>query len=185
MRNNSSYFKVGKVSYMPLQQLVVDKRLSKLLSYLVDKLGVREADIIRALKLARKAVIVYAGDDQIVVLVPSQRLHVMPREKVVSIVDLYSLLEGRYRIRSVKVGKLPTDQQWYRVTIQHEKIECTCPDTIYNRNPLCVHKLAAIILAYLCKHAQLRWLENSIKQLRKITREKKSSTLKSYVHSQT
>ena len=106
---------------MPLQQLIADKSLSELLSYLVDKLGIREADVIRALRLAKKAQIIHISNKQAIVLVPSQRLHTIPREKVVPTADLYSLLQGHYRSRSVKVGKLPADQQWYRVVIQREK----------------------------------------------------------------
>jgi len=167
---------------MPIQQLVANKSLQKLLSYLVDRLGVREADIIRALKLAKRAQIVYATKDEIVVLVPSQRLHIMPREKIVSTVDLYNLLQGHYAIRSIKVGKLPTNQQWYRVVIQRGKIECPCPDTIYNRNPLCVHKLAAIISAYLHKRYDiLHWLEDHMKPYRKPICEK-TSTAKTHIH---
>jgi len=168
---------------MPIQQLVAtNKSLQKLLSYLVDRLGVREADIIRALKLAKKAQIVHATENEIVVLVPSQRLHIMPREKIVSTVDLYNLLQGHYAIRSVKVGKLPTSQQWYRVVIQRGKIECPCPDTIYNRNPLCVHKLAAIISAYLHKHYEiLHWLEDHMKSHRKSICGK-TSTAKTHLH---
>lgn len=154
----------------------------KLLSYLIDELGVRVANIVRALKLARKTQVVRVADNEIVVLVPSQRLYSMPREKIVSTVDLYSLLQGHYMIKSVKVGKLPTSQQWYRVVIQQGKIECPCPDTIYNRNPLCVHKLAAIISAYLHKRYDiLHWLEEYVKLHKKFIRGK-TSTLIAHVH---
>ena len=171
---------------MPLQQLIADKSLSELLSYLVDKLGIREADVIRALRLAKKAQIIHISNKQAIVLVPSQRLHTIPREKVVPTADLYSLLQGHYRIRSVKVGKLPADQQWYRVVIQREKAECTCPDTIYNRNPLCIHKLAAAILLYLRRRNDLlHWLETIAKPYGRLIREKKTPTSRSRAHDQT
>ncbi len=100
----------------------------------------------RALLLAEKAVIVVDEPRRLVIAVPSQRRGVMPPRRKTSHIDLESLLRGKYSLREAETGKLAEEQQVYMVEVTPSGASCSCPDTVYNHDPLCIHKLAAAVV---------------------------------------
>jgi len=122
----------------------------KAVKYLL-KLGIDNGRVIRGYRLAVRSQIVYFDKEKNVfhVLVPSQRLEKLKPAKLVTHMDILALAKGKYCQTLGSVGKLPIEQQYYVVKISRDDIRCECPDTIYNKNPLCVHKIAAIIRIYL------------------------------------
>ena len=112
-------------------------------------LGLRDSDIVRVVRLAAKSTIVRIGDEEAVVAVPSQRLIIYHREKIVEHIDLASLLSGRkYETTLTRVGDLPTSQQTYLVQIAQGRAYCQCPATVLGHAPLCSHRLAAAVKLY-------------------------------------
>ncbi|KSW11562.1 hypothetical protein CF15_01625 [Pyrodictium occultum] len=112
------------------------------------RLGVEDRDIIRALRLARRSTLVSINREA-VVAVPSQRLGLLPRERLVSHTDLLELLRGGgHRVTAARVGRLPEEQQLYLVRVTPSGASCSCPATRLAGDPLCIHKLAAAVLLY-------------------------------------
>lgn len=112
--------------------------------------GIENGRIYRGYRLAVKASIVYYDDEGVVrILVPSQRLGRLRPVKPVPHLDLKALAEGKYRQTVSVKGELPIKQQYYIVELTPNMIRCNCPDTVFNKNPLCVHKIAALIRAYI------------------------------------
>jgi hypothetical protein len=111
--------------------------------------GVPEDMARRALRLASRASIVRIGDDEAIVIVPSQRLGRMVPAHAVSHVDLAALVAGdQPRPRVTVVGELPEDQQFYSVHVRRDGASCQCPLTRLAGAPLCVHRVAAAVLLY-------------------------------------
>ncbi len=124
------------------------------------KLGFRDEIVLRALRLAKRSIVASMSSGWAVVIVPSQRLGKLSRERIVSHTDLYWLLTGRgYRVSSVRVGKLPVSQQFYMVRVTKRGAWCPCPLSRYSAR-ICVHKLAAAIVLYQRgRRDLLTWLE--------------------------
>ncbi len=113
---------------------------------MLEALGVEDDKARRALMLAERSIIVVDEPRRVVVAVPSQRRGKLPPARRVSHVDLGSLLRGEYRLREAEAGRLPEEEQVYMVEVSPGGARCGCPDTIYNKDPLCVHKLAAAVV---------------------------------------
>lgn len=112
-------------------------------------LGLRDSDIARVVRLARRSTIVRAEKEAAVVAVPSQRLLVYHKERIVEHVDLAALLRGgEYRTTLTRVGGLPVDQQVYLVRVSLDGAYCSCPATVLGHAPLCSHRLAAAVKLY-------------------------------------
>ncbi len=132
---------------------------------LLRSLGVPEELILRATRLVKRVQIVYEDENRMVLLVPSQRLEHLPREKMHSFIDLKTLLEeGRYAITVARTGKLPIDQQWYQVVLTRNGSSCTCPYTKIRRARICVHRVAALIVAAMRNRLDLVSWVKSISQ---------------------
>ena len=131
----------------------------------LHKLGVRDEDIWRALRLARRTTILSLGPDEAVLIVPSQRLHRLTRRHLETLLDLASLLQGEtLRTTSVEVGELPPEQQLYRVHVTRRGASCTCPATILGGAPLCIHRLAAAAKLYETgREDLLQWLPGAVR----------------------
>jgi len=129
------------------------------------RLGVSDRDALRALRLSKRSVVARLNRDQAVVLVPSQRLGMLPREKTVAHVDLAELLRGGYAVTEARVGKLPEEQQVYPVKVTPRGADCPCPATRLAGDPLCVHKLAAAVKLYtLGRKDLLAWLPAAVEE---------------------
>lgn len=131
----------------------------------LHRLGVRDEDIQRALRLARRATILSIGPHEAVLIVPSQRLHRLTRRHLETLLDLASLLQGETpRTTSIEVGELPPEQQLYRVKVTRRSASCTCPATILGRAPLCIHRLAAAAKLYeMGRTDLLEWLPGAVR----------------------
>ena len=135
------------------------------------RLGVSDRDALRALRLARRSVVARLNRDQAVVLVPSQRLGVLSRERTVAHVDLAELLRGGYRVTEARVGRLPEEQQVYPVRVTPRGAECPCPASRLAGDPLCIHKLAAAVKLYaLGRSDLLAWLPRAVEEKRRWAR---------------
>ncbi|MET1101732.1 MAG: hypothetical protein ABWW69_04565 [Pyrodictiaceae archaeon] len=128
-------------------------------------LGVPEELARRAVRLARRASVVRMEEDYAIIIVPSQRRERLRPEHVVSHVDLEALLKGeRMRHTVAVVGELPEDQQAYAVKVTREGASCTCPVTRLAHAPLCVHRLAAVVLLYRHdRRSLLAWLPKAVR----------------------
>jgi len=124
----------------------LEYKLRRAARMLEEKLG--GSLVVKAYMLAKKAVILANTSDRLEVLVPSQRLTGMSRERVESYLDLYRLLvDHEYALTMAKTGRLPETQQWYRVVLEASgEASCTCPDHVY-RKKICKHIVAALMLA--------------------------------------
>ncbi|WFO75232.1 hypothetical protein J4526_09225 [Desulfurococcaceae archaeon MEX13E-LK6-19] len=123
--------------------------IPKPIKYLKNK-GIENGRIYRGYRLASKSSIVYYDEQGTVrVFVPSQRLGRLRPVKPIPHMDLKALAEGRYKQTVSIKGKLPVEQQYYVVELTPNEFRCNCPDTIINKNPLCVHKIAALIRVYI------------------------------------
>ncbi len=131
-------------------------------------LGLRDWDIARALRLAKKSALARIGPHEAVVIVPSQRLGSLPREKTVAHEDLAAILRGTHALTQARVGKLPPEQQLYPVHVTPQAADCPCPATRLGGDPLCVHKLAAAVKLYLLgRDDLLAWLPKAAEEKRK------------------
>ncbi len=123
--------------------------IPKPIKYLKNK-GIENGRIYRGYRLASKSSIIYYDEQGTVrVLVPSQRLGRLRPVKPIPHMDLKALAEGRFEQTVSIKGKLPVEQQHYVVELTPREFRCNCPDTTINKNPLCVHKIAALIRAYI------------------------------------
>lgn len=115
------------------------------------KKGIENGRIYRGYRLAKKSQIIYVDRDNgvVKVLVPSQRLGKIRPVKLMPHTDIVALAKGIYKHTLAEVGELPINQQYYIVEITPSYMKCSCPDTIYNKSPLCIHKIAAITRAYI------------------------------------
>jgi hypothetical protein len=129
------------------------------------RLGVRDWDALRALRLARRAVVARLGPREAVVVVPSQRLGVLPPRRPVAHVDLGALLRGGYGVSVAEAGRLPREEQWYPVRVTPEGAVCPCPASRLAGDPLCVHKLAAAVKLYtLGRLDLLAWVPDAVEE---------------------
>ncbi|BEP18707.1 hypothetical protein PYJP_20590 [Pyrofollis japonicus] len=133
------------------------------------RLGVSDEDARRALRLARRSVVVRLEKGEAVVAVPSQRLGALPAEKIVSHRDLLAILKGEEpRITATVTGKLPEEQQIYLVKVTPEGATCNCPATRLAGDPLCIHKLAAAVVLYRRgREDLLKWLPKALEAKKK------------------
>jgi len=128
-------------------------------------LGVPERDVVRALRLARRATVVQAGPRWAVVVVPSQRLGALPPRRPVAHEDLAALLRGGHAVTVAEAGRLPAEEQRYPVRVTPEGAACPCPASRLGGDPLCVHKLAAAAKLYLLgRDDLLGWLPGAVEE---------------------
>ena len=134
-------------------------------------LGAPEGEILRALRLARRAALARLGPRSAVVIVPSQRLGLLPPRRPVAHEDLAALLRGGHALTTAEAGRLPVEEQRYPVHVTPQGASCPCPASRLAGDPLCVHRLAAAVKLYtIGRDDLLSWLPAAIEEKRKWAR---------------